>query len=301
MPAVAAPDRPPHVADTAAANSPDDPSGRRSLRRFAWLGIGAALTTIALKTGAYLVTGSVGILSDAIESVVNLVGAVLALAMLTIAARPADEDHAYGHTKAEYFSSGVEGTLILIAALSIALAAAERLALASRPPGVGPRARDLRRRLAGEPGRGPGDLRASKRYQSVTLDADAHHLLTDVWTSAGVIAGVAAVAATGWQRLDPIIALVVAANIVWAGVRIVQRSVIGLMDTALPAREGPPSAARSNGAWKMACSLTRSGPASPVRGASFRCTCWSPASGRSTAAMNCWRASRRTSVRRCRT
>ena len=207
---------------------------RQSLTRFAWLSIGAALVTITLKAGAYLLTGSVGLLSDALESSVNLVGALMALAMLTIAARPADEEHAYGHGKAEYFSSGVTGALILAAAVSIGVAAVQRL-LSPRPLeqlGVGLSISvvaalvNLTVALV--------LLRAGRRHRSVTLEADGHHLLTDVWTSAGVVVGVGAVALTGWEELDPIVALAVALNIVWAGVRIVRSSVRGLMDSALP-------------------------------------------------------------------
>jgi cation diffusion facilitator family transporter len=208
-----------------------------SLARYAWLSIAAAIITIVLKAIAYLVTGSVGLLSDVLESFVNLAGALMALAMLTIAARPADENHAYGHSKAEYFSSGVEGTLILIAALGIGAAAVHRL--------ITPRQLE-------QVGTGLGVsiaaslvnlfvarllLRAGRQYRSITLEANARHLLTDVWTSAGVVAGVGAVVLTGWQRLDPVIALIVAANIVWSGGRIVCQSVSGLMDAALPAEE----------------------------------------------------------------
>jgi cation diffusion facilitator family transporter len=208
-----------------------------NLTRYAWLSIAAALATIALKTTAYVLTGSVGLLSDAVESLVNLVGAVMALSMLTVASRPADEDHTYGHSKAEYFSSGVEGTLILIAALSIAVAAVRRLFLPQplEQIGIG---------LAVSAGASLINLavaivvmRAGKRYHSITLEANSQHLFTDVWTSAGVIAAVAAVAATGWLPLDPIVALLVAANIVWTGTRIVRRSILGLMDTSLPAAE----------------------------------------------------------------
>ncbi|MEI6667776.1 MAG: cation diffusion facilitator family transporter [Acidobacteriota bacterium] len=210
---------------------------RSSLKPFAWLSIAAAITTIGLKTVAYLLTGSVGLLSDALESVVNLVGAMMALAMLTVAARPADDDHAYGHSKAEYFSSGVEGTLILVAAIAIAVAAAGRL-LSPKPleqiglglvVSVGASLVNLGVALI--------LLRKAKSANSITLEANAHHLLTDVWTSVGVIVGVAAVAVTGWGSLDPIVALVVAANIVWTAVRIVRSSVAGLMDVGLPAHE----------------------------------------------------------------
>ncbi|MCE9646251.1 MAG: cation diffusion facilitator family transporter [Chloroflexi bacterium] len=212
-------------------------SDRSFLTRFAWLSIAAALATIALKTIAYFLTGSVGLLSDALESIVNLVGALMALAMLTIAARPADEDHAYGHSKAEYFSSGVEGTLILIAAVSIVIAAIPRL-ITPKPLeqvglglGVSVAASAVNLIVA------MILLRASKLYKSITLEANAHHLMTDVWTSAGVLAGVGLVALTGWERLDPIVAFLVAANIVWSGVRIVRLSALGLMDTALSTKE----------------------------------------------------------------
>ncbi|MCL4846131.1 MAG: cation diffusion facilitator family transporter [Acidobacteria bacterium] len=210
---------------------------RRFLRRFGWLSIGAAVVTIGLKTTAYLLTGSVGLLSDAVESLVNLAGAVMALAMLTIAARPADEDHAYGHSKAEYFSSGVEGSLILMAALAIAVAAVDRL-VTPRPleqVGMGLCIAVVASMV--NLGAALVLLHAGRRHRSVTLEANAHHLLTDVWTSAGVVAGVAAVALTGWTRLDPLVALGVAANIVWTGGRIVRDSVRGLMDAALPADE----------------------------------------------------------------
>jgi cation diffusion facilitator family transporter len=208
-----------------------------NLGRFAWLSIAAAIATIGLKTVAYLLTGSVGLLSDAIESIVNLIGAVMALSMLTVAARPADEDHAYGHSKAEYFSSGVEGSLILVAAVSIAIAAVQRL-LSPQPleqVGVGLAVSVVASLV--NLGVSVVLLRASKTYHSITLEANAHHLLTDVWTSAGVILGVGAVAMTGWIRLDPILALAVAANIVWTGTRIVRKSILGLMDTSLPAEE----------------------------------------------------------------
>ena len=209
-------------------------TNRSSLTHFAWLSIAAAIVTIALKSVAYLLTGSVGLLSDAMESLVNLAGALMALAMLAIAARPADEDHAYGHSKAEYFSSGFEGTLILIAAVGIGVAAIQRL-LVPKPLeqiglglGVSVVASLVNLFVA------LVLLKASKRYHSITLEANAHHLMTDVWTSAGVLVGVGAVALTGWERLDPIVAFIVAGNIVWSGVRIVRDSVSGLMDTALP-------------------------------------------------------------------
>jgi len=210
---------------------------RLFLTRFAWLSIAAALVTIVLKMVAYVLTDSVGLLSDALESGVNLVGALMALAMLTIAARPADEEHTYGHGKAEYFSSGVEGSLILIAAVGIGVAATGRL-LTPKPLeqiGLG-LAVSVAASLVNL-GVALVLLRAARRYQSITLKANAQHLMTDVWTSAGVLVGVSAVALTGWERLDPIVAFIVAANIIWSGVRIVRESVLGLMDTALPAEE----------------------------------------------------------------
>jgi cation diffusion facilitator family transporter len=210
---------------------------RSTLTRFAWLSIAAAVLTILLKAGAYVLTGSVGLLSDALESIVNLVGAVMALAMLTIAARPPDEEHAYGHGKAEYFSSGVEGALILMAAVSIGVAATQRL-LSPKPLeqlglglGVSVVASLVNLVVA------IIIQRAGKTYNSITLEANSKHLLTDVWTSAGVLAGVGAVALTGWEWLDPIVAYIVATNIIWSGIHIVRKSVLGLMDTALPVED----------------------------------------------------------------
>jgi cation diffusion facilitator family transporter len=210
---------------------------RASLTRFAWLSIGAAILTIGLKSGAYMLTGSVGLLSDAIESVVNLVAAMMALAMLTVAARPADESHMYGHSKAEYFASVVEGILILVAAGGIIFTAVQRL--------LNPR--DLE-----QPGLGLGIsvlaslvnlavsqilLRAGKKHNSITLEADAHHLMTDVWTSVAVIAAIGIVALTKWNILDPIIAILVGINITWTAYQLMRRSVAGLMDASLPPEE----------------------------------------------------------------
>jgi cation diffusion facilitator family transporter len=213
------------------------PVNRTSLTRFAWLSIAAAVITIAMKSGAYLLTGSVGLLSDAVESIVNLLGAGMALGMLTIAARPADDEHAFGHSKAEYFASVVEGLLILVAAAGIAYTAVERL-MDPRPieqVGIG---------LVVSIGASLVNffvarvlMTAGKKHNSITLEADSQHLMTDVWTSVGVIGGVGVVALTGWSLLDPIVALIVAANIVWTGVGLVRRSVDGLMDSALPEHE----------------------------------------------------------------
>ena len=208
-----------------------------NLTRFAWLSIGAAILTIALKTTAYWLTGSVGLLSDALESLVNLVAAIMALAMLTIAARPADEMHAFGYGKAEYFSSGLEGALILLAAASIAWTAIPRF-LVPQPLehiGIGLAVSVVASVINFWVARVL--LAAGREYRSITLEADAHHLMTDVWTSAGVMLGVGAIALTGWLRLDPIIALVVAANILRTGWQLLSRSIRGLLDVALPAAE----------------------------------------------------------------
>ncbi len=210
---------------------------RSALKRYAWLSIAAAAATIGLKLAAWRFTGSVGLLSDALESFVNLAGGIIALAMLEVASRPADDDHAFGHSKAEYFSSGIEGTLILIAALTIAVAAGGRL-LHPRPLeqiGTGLAVSVLASLVNLAAAR--IILGAGKRHDSITLSANAHHLLTDVWTSAGVLAGVGLVAVSGWHWLDPLVAMAVAANIVRAGARIVRASVQGLMDTSLPPGE----------------------------------------------------------------
>ncbi len=208
-----------------------------SLTRFAWLSIAAAVVTIAMKAGAYFLTGSVGLLSDALESLVNLAAALMALGMLTIAARPPDEEHAYGHNKAEYFSSGVEGALILLAAASIGYTAIDRLFHPQPIEQVGLGL--IISVLASLVNFGVARVlfNAGKRYKSITLEADAKHLMTDVWTSGGVLVGVGAVALTNFQWLDPVIALVVAANIIWSGVQLVRQSALGLLDTAWPADE----------------------------------------------------------------
>lgn len=205
-----------------------------TLTRYAWLSIAAALATIFLKAAAWWLTGSVGLLSDALESFVNLAGALMALWMISLAAQPADDKHHYGHSKAEYFSSGFEGLLILVAATAIAVAAVERL----RNPqpleqvGIGLAVSVVASAINLAVGRAL--IAVGKRHHSIALEADGHHLMTDVWTSAGVIAAVGLVAVTGWLWLDPVIALLVAANIVWTGVHLMQRSAAGLMDSALP-------------------------------------------------------------------
>lgn len=210
---------------------------RQKLIRYAWLSIAAAIATILLKTGAYWYTGSVGLLSDAIESLVNLGAALLALWVLTVAARPADDSHQYGHSKAEYFSSGAEGALIVLAALSIAYTAADRI-LNPQPLeeiGLGLVLSVVASLINGLVAWIL--LHVGRKYDSITLQADGHHLLTDVWTSIGVVLAVALVAWTDWLILDPIIALAVAANILWVGFRLFGNSVSGLMDAALPQEE----------------------------------------------------------------
>ena len=212
----------------------EQPNHRAALTRFAWLSIAAALVTITLKTTAYLLTGSVGLLSDAAESIVNLVGAIMALGMLIIAARPADKTHSYGHSKAEYFSSGVEGILILVAAAAITWSSIERL-LSPRPLeqlGLGLVVSVVASLV--NFGVARVLLNAGKRENSITLEADAQHLMTDVWTSLGVIGGLGLVALTGWTSLDAVVAIIVALNIIWTGLQLLRRSVAGLMDAALP-------------------------------------------------------------------
>lgn len=206
-------------------------------RKTILLSVGAAIATIVLKFTAYFFTGSVGLLSDAMESMVNLVGAVVALVALTIAARPADREHHYGHTKIEYFSSGLEGGLILVAAIAVGWTAIERL--------LNPIALDqvdiglivslaatginyfVARRL----------LKVGKVEESIALEADGKHLMTDVITSLGVVIGIVLVVMTGWLWLDPVIALLVALNIVFEGSKLVRRSMDGLIDRSLTVEE----------------------------------------------------------------
>jgi cation diffusion facilitator family transporter len=208
-----------------------------SLKRYAWLSIATAIATILLKGLAWKLTGSVGLLSDALESFVNLAGALMALGMLSLAATPADERHAHGHGKAEYFSSAFEGFLILLAAVSIGYTGVERL-LAPQPlesVGVGLAVSAIASAINLATARIL--LAVGRARKSITLEADAHHLLTDVWTSVGVIVGVALVGLTGWLWLDAAVALLVALNIVWTGWQLLQRSAAGLMDVSIPAEE----------------------------------------------------------------
>jgi len=210
-----------------------DNAPARDLSRWALLSIAVALVTIALKTSAWLITGSVGLLSDAAESLVNLAAAIIAFFALRIAARPADDSHNFGHAKSEYFSAVIEGVLIVIAAAVIGYTAVDRL-LHPRElesVGIGLLIAVIAAALNGLVG--IALLRAGRAHRSITLEADGKHLLTDVWTTAGVVVGVALVALTGWLPLDPLIAIAVAVNIVVVGYRLISRSTAGLMDAAL--------------------------------------------------------------------
>jgi len=208
-----------------------------SLTKFAWLSIFTAIATISLKTIAYLLTGSVGLLSDAIESLVNLATAIIALLMLRIAEQPPDEEHRYGHSKAEYFASIMEGLFIFIAAIAIIFSAVDRI---------------IHPKIIEQAFLGLGIsviasiinyivslrlLKVGKRHQSITLEADGHHLMTDVVTSVGVIIAVFLVSVTGWQILDPIIAILVAINIIFTGLKLMKRSILGLLDSSIPKEE----------------------------------------------------------------
>ena len=220
---------------TAGHPAPVTPGGRPF--RLLWLSIAAALVTISLKTAAWLLTGSVGLLSDAAESLVNLVAAVIALAALTWASKPADEEHAFGHTKAEYLSAGAEGMMIFVAAVGIAVTAVDRLRHPQPVDAIGVGLVVSTAASLVNLSVGVLLVRAGRRYRSLVLEADGRHLMTDVWTSAGVIVAVTVVAFTGWRILDPLIALAVAVNIVYSGISLLRRSIGGLMDRAVPADE----------------------------------------------------------------
>lgn len=209
----------------------------RSSTFYAWLSVVTSLLTIVLKFGAFWLTGSVGLLSDAMEALVNLVAALVALWTLYYVSVGADEDHNFGHEKAEYFSSGIEGSLIFVAAISIIYTACARLVdpqpLESLGLGV----------ILSITAAGANALCASfllkgaRNHRSITLEADAYHLLSDVWTTVGVVAAILLVPVTGWLILDPLVALFVAAQILWTGWKLVKRSFDGLMDKAIPKKE----------------------------------------------------------------
>jgi len=201
---------------------------------YAWVSVATSVVVIVLKFAAYFLTGSVGLLSDAVESVVNILAALIALAVLTYASEKPDHEHNFGHEKAEYFSSGIEGALIFVAAGAIVWSSVPRL--------VSPQPLDqvwlgLALSFVASVANAACALlmlRAAKAHRSITLEADARHLLTDVWTTAGVFVGVVMVQTTGWLRLDPVIAIVVALQILWTGWHLMRRSFDGLMDRAIP-------------------------------------------------------------------
>jgi cation diffusion facilitator family transporter len=214
------------------SNSKTD-SGK-NLSRFALIAIGAALLTMGLKTIAFLLTGSIGLLSDAIESIVNLVGSSFAFFMLRAAERPADKEHSYGHSKAEYLSSALEGFLIFVAAASIIYTAIQRLL----NPGA---LQEMGFGLVLSTGASLVNLavgqlliRTGKKHNSISLEADGRHLMTDVWTSVAVVFGLIVVVITGWIALDPIVAILVALNILWTAIQLLKRSIEGFMDVAIP-------------------------------------------------------------------
>lgn len=203
------------------------------LSKWAVLSLVAGILVLCLKLGAWYVTDSVGLLSDALESLVNIAAAIVAIVALRAASRPPDAQHQFGHGKAEYFSALVEGTMICVAAAMIIVSAAERLLhpVALESVGIG-----LGISILASLVNGAVALvlfRIGRQHGSVALVADAHHLVTDLWTTAGVIVGVLLVALTGWDRLDPVIAFAVAANIIFVGVRLLRQSTAGLMDVAL--------------------------------------------------------------------
>ncbi len=209
----------------------------KSLKKFIYLSIVAAVLTISLKGTAFLMTGSVGLLSDALESCVNLVAALVALVVLQVAEKPADDEHAFGHSKAEYFSSAIEGGLIVVAACSIVWSAYPRL---SDPQPLENMGLGLLISMGASLinlGVALVLLREGAKSHSITLVADGKHLMVDVWTSVGVLFAIGLVKLTGWLILDPIIAMLVALNIVWAGYKLMHQSARGLIDTAIPAEE----------------------------------------------------------------
>lgn len=226
---------------------------QKSLTIYGWLSIAAAISTIALKSYAYWLTDSIGLLSDAMESLINLVAAVIMLIVLSIASRPPDDGHAYGHEKIEYFSSGAEGIMILLAAFSIGITAWDRLwdpqPLQQLDVGIAISVFASLINLAVA----RVLISVGKRRNSITLESDGKHLMTDVWTTVGILIGIAAISVAnhfeaslavarqlgmnGWEILDPIIAILVAINIVWAGLQLIRRTISGLMDAALSADE----------------------------------------------------------------
>lgn len=217
-----------------------DGDGSPDLRRWAWLSIVASIVVITLKVAAYAVTGSVGLLSDAAESSINLVAAVFALAALTIAARPADERHHYGHGKIEYFSAGLEGIMIFVASGFIMISAVQRFLNPEPLESIGLGLAISMVATAINLAVGLVLIKIGRQHRSITLEADGRHLMTDVWTTVGVVVGVGLVGITGWQQLDSIVAFLVGVNILGAGTQLIIRSSRGLLDHALPEEDVAP-------------------------------------------------------------
>ncbi len=214
------------------------PAAQSRAARIVLVSVAAAIVTMLLKFSAYMLTHSVSLLSDAAESSVNLVAALVAFGALSAVARPADESYRYGYDKAEYFSSGIEGALILVAAVTIIYTAVSRFLNPSTLSDLGPGLAVSVAASAINFGVSRFMLHKSEEYDSITLEADAHHLMTDVWTSVGVVAALAVVMfMPQWSILDPIIAVAVGLNIIRTGVSLIKRSFAGLMDIALPAEE----------------------------------------------------------------
>jgi cation diffusion facilitator family transporter len=209
----------------------------KSLKKFIYLAIAAAIATIALKLFAYFLTGSVGLFSDALESGVNLIAAIVALFMITLAEKPADEEHAYGHYKAEYFSSAIEGGLIVLAAFSIIWSAIPRIIHPQPLENVGIGLLVSLGASVINLAVGLVLIKNGKKNHSITLEADGKHLMTDVYTSVGVLIGIGIVKISGWLVLDGIVAIGVALNIVWTGYQLMRRSALGLLDSAIPENE----------------------------------------------------------------
>ncbi len=209
----------------------------KSLKKFIYLAIAAAVATIALKLFAYFLTGSVGLFSDALESGVNLIAAVVALFMITLAEKPADEEHAYGHHKAEYFSSAIEGGLIVLAAFSIIWSAIPRIIHPQALENVGIGLLVSFGASLINLAVGLILIKNGRKNHSITLEADGKHLMTDVYTSVGVLIGIGVVKLTGWLVLDGIVAIGVALNIVWTGYQLMRRSALGLLDSSIPEAE----------------------------------------------------------------
>ncbi len=205
----------------------------KNLSFYAWLSVAAAILTIALKASVYIYTNSVSFLSDALESFINLAAAILAVWMIKISEKPPDDDHEFGHDKAQYFSSGIEGTLIFLAAIGIVFAAVQRIFVPQPVSNIGLGIAISFLAALINLAVGQILIKVGKEKDSIVLEADGHHLMTDVWTSAGIIAAIGVVGFTNWFILDPIIALLVSVSIGWTGFKLIRRSVLGLMDTVI--------------------------------------------------------------------